>query len=369
VVPERRFMAEALAEAGKGRGRTHPNPAVGAVVVKDGTVVGRGWHRGPGTAHAEVEALREAGERARGAHLYVTLEPCNTFGRTPPCTDAIRAAGLKAVVAAVADPNPKVSGRGASELRTAGIEVVMPFDEEGGRAVDPAYHLFYEKGRPEVHLKAAASLDGRVVPPPGTYLTGEEARRLVHEERFESDALLVSAGTVLRDDPLLTVRLEDGRKKPLLRVLLDGAGRLAGRERVFSTAPDEGPILWVRGEGAPPLPRSPGEGVEVAFLPRQAGGGLPLEAVLRLLRDRSVMALYVEAVGRLAGAFLAEGWVDRLSLHVAARIQGGPAEPAVAALPAGFAPRSLPVRSLEARVLGNDWVLSARLEGRCLPAS
>ncbi len=362
-------MAEALAQARKGRGRTHPNPAVGAVVVKDGVVVGRGWHRGPGTAHAEVVAIREAGERARGAHLYVTLEPCNTYGRTPPCTKAIREAGLQAVVAAVADPNPRVSGRGAAELREAGIEVVMPFDEEAGRAVDPAYHLFYEKGRPAVHLKAASTLDGRVAPPRGGYFTGEEARRLVHEERFESDAVLVSAGTVLRDDPLLTVRLGGGRRKPLLRVLLDGAGRLRGTERVFATAPAEGPILWVRGEEAPPLPRVPGEGVEVASLPRKAGGGFPLEALLRLLRDRSVMALYVEAVGRLAGAFLAEGWVDRLSLHLAPRFQGGPLEPPLAELPQGFTPWALPVLALEARVLGSDWVLAARLEGRCLPAS
>lgn len=369
MLPEARFMAEALAEARKGRGRTHPNPAVGAVVVKDGVVVGRGWHRGPGTAHAEVEALREAGDRARGAHLYVTLEPCNTYGRTPPCTEAIRRAGLRAVVAAVADPNPRVYGRGASELREAGIEVVMPFDEEAGRAADSAYHLFYEKGRPEVHLKIASTLDGRVVPPPGSYFTGEKALRLVHEERFESDGLLTSAGTVLHDDPLLTVRLEDGRKKPLLRVLLDGAGRLVGRERVFATAPAEGAILWIRGEEAPPLRNRPGDGVEVAVLPRKRDGGLSLEAVLRLLRDRSVMALYVEAVGRLAGAFLAEGWVDRLSFHLAPRIQGGPAQPSPVELPEGLGPWGLSTRSLEAKVLGNDWVLGARLEGRCLPAS
>ncbi|MGC8763406.1 MAG: bifunctional diaminohydroxyphosphoribosylaminopyrimidine deaminase/5-amino-6-(5-phosphoribosylamino)uracil reductase RibD [Acidobacteriota bacterium] len=369
MVPDGRFMAEALEEAKKGRGRTHPNPAVGAVVVQDGVVVGRGWHRGPGTAHAEVEALREAGERARGALLYVTLEPCNTYGRTPPCTEAIRAAGLRGVVAAVADPNPRVSGRGASQLREAGIEVVMPFGEEAGRAVDPAYHLFYEKGRPMVHLKAAATLDGCVVPPPGTYFTGEEARRLVHEQRFESDALLVSAGTVLHDDPLLTVRLEDGRKKALLRVLLDGSGRLTGRERVFATAPGEGPILWIRGEEAARLPQAPGEGVEVAALPRQAGGGISLEALLGLLRDRSIMALYVEAVGRLAGALLAEGWVDCLSLHLAPRIQGGAERPRLAALPGGLGPLALPARSLEARVVGSDWVLAARLEGRCLPAS
>jgi diaminohydroxyphosphoribosylaminopyrimidine deaminase/5-amino-6-(5-phosphoribosylamino)uracil reductase len=364
--PQARFMEEAVREAAGGRGITHPNPSVGAVVVREGRVVGRGFHRGPGTPHAEVVALLEAGERAKGADLYVTLEPCNTFGRTPPCTRAIFTSGIGRVVAAVADPNPLVSGGGAEELRRQGIPVVLPFLEDSGRSVDRAYHAFYALGRPFVHLKYAVSVDGHVTAPRGAYLTGPEARERVHEDRFENDAILVSAGTVIADDPRLTVRL-DGRKKPLLRVLLDRSGRLTGKERVFGTAPEGGPILVVRGascEGGMPASR---ENVEWVRMSTRPEGGFDLPFLLRRLAERRVMALYVEAVGRLAGSLLREGWVDRLSVHVAPVILGGEATPPPVAEPLP-GPGGGGLRPGRARweLAGPDAVWTADLEGRCL---
>ncbi len=364
--PEACFMEEAVREAAGGRGLTHPNPAVGAVVVRAGRVMGRGFHRGPGTPHAEVVALREAGEQARGADLYVTLEPCNTFGRTPPCTEAILSSGIGRVVAAAADPNPQVSGGGAEALRRAGIPVVMPYLEGLGKAVDPAYHTFYSKGRPFVHLKYAVSMDGHVNSPDGLYLTGPSARTRVHEDRYESDAVLVSSGTVVADDPLLTVRLE-GRKKSILRVLLDASGRLTGGERVFATAPEEGPILVVHGPGRRSLTATHMEGVEGVELAVRPEGGFDLAHVLELLARRQVMAIYVEAVGRLAGSFLREGWVDRLSVHVASVVLGGPpSPPAVAAPLRSEGGGGLRPVSARWEVAGPDALWTAELEGRCL---
>jgi diaminohydroxyphosphoribosylaminopyrimidine deaminase/5-amino-6-(5-phosphoribosylamino)uracil reductase len=361
--PDPRHMREAVAEALKGEGITHPNPSVGAVVVRDGRVVGRGYHRGPGTPHAEVVALREAGELARGADLYVTLEPCNVFGRTPPCTAGILEAGIARVAASVKDPNPQVDGAGAEELRRAGLEVVLGFLAEEGAAADRAYHASFALRRPFVHLKIAQSLDGCVTAPRGGYLTGEEARRAVHRDRFRSDALLVSASTVLADDPRLTVRLPDAAKV-LPRVVLDSRCALTGRERLLREAPKEGPV-WVFRPPGSPAADGPGE-VETLTAARAEGGGLSLADVFRTLGDRRVVAVYAEAVGRLAGALLAEGWVDRLSLHLSPSIlgDGEGARPAVSPALA----RSGGLRLSEARWsrAGSDWIVETDLEGRCL---
>lgn len=364
--PEARFMTEAIRLAVQAAGRTHPNPCVGAVVVRDGVVVGRGYHEGPGNPHAEVVALREAGERARGADLYVTLEPCCIYGRTPPCTEAILRAGVGNVVAGVEDPNPKVSGSGAQRLREAGIGVILGFLDREARAVDPAYHVFHRKARPFVHLKWAQSLDGTVVPPGGGTITGEEARRRVHEDRFLADAILVSSGTVASDDPRLTVRLAD-RKKSLIRVLLDSPARLDGGERVFATSPESGP-LWVLRPPSAPLPKGgEREGVEAIPMEREPGGGFSLASVLRFLRERHVVYLYVEAVGRLAGAFLREGYVDRLSVHLAPSLLGGPRHPGpLEGDPSAAGELRLDGAACEKA--GRDWILTADLEGRCLPA-
>jgi diaminohydroxyphosphoribosylaminopyrimidine deaminase / 5-amino-6-(5-phosphoribosylamino)uracil reductase len=364
--PEERFMKEAIELASGNRGRTHPNPTVGAVVVRHTSVVGRGFHAGPGTPHAEVVALEEAGDLARGADLYVTLEPCCTFGRTPPCTQAIIDAGIARVVAAVKDPNPRVDGAGMKVLKKAGIDVVLGFMEREGEAVDCAYHTYYRMGRPYVHLKWAQSLDGVVQPPSGRYLTGEAARRRVHKERFLADAILVSSGTVRADDPLLTVRL-DCPEKPLIRVILDSPCSLNGREAVFATAPCGGPIWAVVPEGHANPALETREGVDVISLPKEPGGGFSLGAVLRVLRERQVITLYVEAVGRLASAFLESGFVDHLSVHVAPVLLGR--ESALAALEGRvlMEGHGLHLSHAVLESAGPDWIVSADLEAQCLP--
>ncbi len=364
--PDPRFMREAIAQALKGKGRTHPNPCVGAVVVKDGMVVGKGYHKGPGCPHAEIEALQEAGAEARGADLYVTLEPCNVYGRTPPCTGAILSAGLARVFAAGADPNPQVCGKGSEELSRKGVEVVMGFLEDEARAVDLAYHAYHMNRRPYVHLKIAQSLDGRVTSPSGGYITGPEARRHVHEDRFLSDAILVSAGTVKADDSRLTVRLEN-QKKSLVRVVLDSGRVITGGEALFTTCPQNGPVWIVRpeAEGTAAPDFAGREGVEVLFLPGRASGGFPLGDLLALLYRKKIVELYVEAVGRLAGAFLSERYVDRISIHIAPLLLGGEGQPGAVDdfTPAG----GLRLEKARCTQSGEDWIVTASLEGRCLP--
>lgn len=363
--PDPRYMREAIAQALKGKGRTHPNPCVGAVVVRDGMVMGKGYHKGPGRPHAEVEALKEAGGEARGADLYVTLEPCNVFGRTPPCTKAIVAAGITRVFAAGSDPNPQVCGRGSEELSKAGVEVVMGFLEDEARAVDLAYHAYHLNRRPYVHLKIAQSLDGRVTSSAGGYLTGVEARKRVHEDRFLSDAVLVSAGTVIADDPLLNVRMEKLRKS-LVRVILDSRCVITGHEAIFRTCPGDGPVWVVRPEGKTPPEVAGMEGVEVLPLPRLESGGFPLTSILALLHRKRVVELYVEAVGRLSGAFLSERYVDRISIHLAPVLVGGERQPGPVD---GFVPgRELRLEKARWTQAGDDWIVTAPLEGRCLPA-
>ena len=362
--PDPRWMREAISEALKGRGRTHPNPCVGAVLVKEGVLLGKGYHHGPGTPHAEIEALREAGDAARGADLYVTLEPCCTHGRTPPCTKALLEAGVARVFAAVEDPNPGVAGKGARELRSGGVSVEVGLLGAEGEAADPAYHHFYRAGRPFVHLKWAQTLDGAVRLPGGGYITGAEARERVHQERFLADAILVSAGTVVSDDPLLTVRLA-GRSKPLVRVILDSRMQLTGAEGLFRTCPEEGPVWIVRPLGDDSETLTLKEGAEILSLAAQASGGFDLAQVLARLRDRKVMYLYVEAVGRLSSAFLRERLVDRVSVHIAPVLAGGEKRPGALDGPLGEM-RGMKLEGGELESAGRDWVFTASLEGRCL---
>ncbi len=356
------FMRDAICAGEPGRGRTHPNPCVGAVVARDGRVIGRGFHKGPGNPHAEIEALRQAGN-PKGADLYVTLEPCCTFGRTPPCTEAILASGLRRVFAAVEDPNPAVKGRGIAKLKEAGFDVRCGILEAEAVALDPAYHHFYAKGRPHVHLKWAQTLDGKYAAAHGRYITGAEARRAVHEDRYQADAILVSAGTVLQDDPSLTVRLE-GRGKKLVRIILDRLGTVVPERHVFKRAEEDGPCWIIRPSGVASLPFPDMPMVECLDLPPDGNGGIDLGALMGLLRTRQILSLYVEAVGPLAGAFLQSGFVDRLSIHVAMRFGGrgrGFAEKP------GIGDAELSMEGASIETAGSDLVLRKELEGRCLP--
>jgi diaminohydroxyphosphoribosylaminopyrimidine deaminase/5-amino-6-(5-phosphoribosylamino)uracil reductase len=314
-----RFMDEAFALAEHGRGRTHPNPLVGAVIVKDGAVVGRGFHAGPGEPHAETVALREAGPSAAGATLYSTLEPCAHQGRTPPCADAIVGAGVTRVVVALQDPNPLVDGRGVACLSCAAVAV----DAGAGRwaaraeAQNAAFLKGVRTGLPLVTLKAAVSLDGKVAAAGGDarWISGPESRRRVHQMRAEVDAVIVGAGTVRRDDPLLTVRMVEGRDP--VRVVVSRAGELPADCALLRTAP-ETPTLVLATHVAREI-RLGLEARGVAVIETGAGG---LRAGLESLAARGLLDVLCEGGPGLAGSLLAEGLVDRLVLFLAPLLVG-----------------------------------------------
>ncbi|WP_049823078.1 bifunctional diaminohydroxyphosphoribosylaminopyrimidine deaminase/5-amino-6-(5-phosphoribosylamino)uracil reductase RibD [Thermobaculum terrenum] len=328
-------MRRALELAESALGRTWPNPAVGAVVVRDGLVIGKGATQPPGGPHAEVVALAEAGEAARGAILYVTLEPCSHWGRTPPCTEAIIRAGVREVHAATLDPNPKVHGRGVAQLREAGIEVHLGLCEREATRINEGFFKRVRTGLPFVTLKYAMTLDGRIATRTGSskWITGEEARTCAHRLRDRADAIMVGVGTVLADDPLLTTRLPPelcgyGGPHHPLRVVVDSRGRTPARAAMLrrdtpgrtlvactTLAPEDRRLAWQDA------------GAEVAvFAPED--GRVPLEALLRYLGDTGVNTALVEGGGTLHGALLDVGLADKIVAFVAPKLIGGEGAPA-----------------------------------------
>ncbi len=311
-----RFMQLALTLGRRGLGNTWPNPAVGAVVVKDGVVLGRGWTQPGGRPHAETEALRRAGERARGATLYVTLEPCSHHGKTPPCADAVVAAGVARVVCALGDPNPKVAGDGYARLRSAGIAVTEGVCAEDARRDHAGHIRRILDGRPYVMLKLAVSADGKAALPGGrpVAITGEATRARVHLMRAMSDAILVGIGTVLADDPALTCRLPGMLKASPVRVVLDPGLRIPARSQLVASA-REVPVWIVCANDAPAEPEHVLTGLGVTVMRSPAGeGGLDLTAVLRALAERGITRLMVEGGPKVAASFLRAGLVDEAVL-------------------------------------------------------
>lgn len=327
-------MAHALRLAERGLYTTQPNPRVGCVIAHAGNVVGAGWHQRAGGPHAEVFALREAGDAARGATAYVTLEPCAHFGRTPPCADALVAAGVARVVIAAEDPFPQVAGKGIDKLRAAGIAVETGLLREQARELNIGFFSRIERGRPFVRLKLAMSLDGRTALANGEskWITGAAARADVQRWRARSSAILTGSGTVLADNPRLTVRLDSDALrsstasvdavacKPL-RVILDSGLRTRADSHVLDA---DAPTLLVHTSDAA-LPAHL-QAVERASLPGQVGG-LDLHAVLAELARRDINELHVEAGPTLCGALLAAGLADELLLYVAPVLLGDTARP------------------------------------------
>ncbi len=311
--PRRDFMRLALRLAAKGRGKTSPNPAVGAVVVRRGKVVGTGYHRAAGTPHAEVLALRAAGEAARGADLYVTLEPCVHSGRTGPCTGAIIAAGVKRVAAAMTDPNPIVAGKGFRALRKAGIRVAVGLMEEEARSLNRPYCRWVVTGRPFVTLKLAVSLDGQIAASTGDsrWISGEAARGMVHRMRSEADAVLVGGETFRRDVPLLTARTAGG-KDPKRVILTSKPGHVA-RNRRFLAAGGEVIVAVPRGASRRETDRLRNLGVRVLSFPARKGR-IRAGPFLDALGKEGITSLLVEGGGRTAGWLIEAEAVDRYLL-------------------------------------------------------
>jgi len=319
------WMREALAEARRAVGRTHPNPAVGAVVVLEGKIVGRGHTAPAGGPHAEVRAIAEAGPRARGADLFTTLEPCDHFGRTPPCTESILAAGVARVFAGSADPNPLVDGRGVRRLRQVGIPVWTGVLAAETDALNRPFFKAMRTGLPWVTLKAAVSLDGKLATASGDsrWVTGEAARLQVHRLRNEVDAILVGAGTVRADDPALTTRLPEGGGRDALRVILDSGLRLSPGLQVFNLeSPARTLLVHVEGQGGERAQALSAAGAELLAVPGRPGE-VDLEAALRALLQRDALHLLVEGGPRVFAALVRAGLADALVLHLAPKLVGG----------------------------------------------
>jgi diaminohydroxyphosphoribosylaminopyrimidine deaminase / 5-amino-6-(5-phosphoribosylamino)uracil reductase len=331
LTTETSYMKLALRLAAKGAGWVSPNPLVGSVVVKDGQVVGKGYHRRAGLPHAEVEALRIAGEASRGADLYVTLEPCNHQGRTPPCTQAILAAGIRRVIIAARDPNPQVTGNGAEFLMAQGVEVSVGVLEAEARQLNEAWFHWVKTGRPWVMAKAACSLDGRIATATGEsqWLTGEIARAFGHRLRHQVDAILVGVGTVLADNPQLTARLPRGRSHDPIRIVLDSRLRLPLNSKLVqlkSPAP-----TWVATTNhAPPdtVHSLQEHGVQVMVLPAE-DGRVSLPVLLQLLGERQVQSVLVEGGAETLGAFFDQSLVQKFNFFYAPKILGGAKAPAM----------------------------------------
>ncbi len=321
------FMGEALALADRGVGLTAPNPAVGAVVVRDGQIVGRGWHRRAGRPHAEPNALRNAGVAANGADLYVTLEPCCTWGKTPPCTEAILAAGIRRVVIGCLDPNPCHAGRGPECLRAAGIEVLVGVREAECRERIRGFAHVQESGLPWVALKLACSLDGRIADATGAskWISGPAARERVQALRREADAILVGTGTLRRDDPSLLPRPAHGRAPT--RVLPDRQGRLPLSLRVFT---DGAPSLVLLGPEAPSARRRALDARGIGWIDVPAPRGqIDWARALRLLAGRGLNHILCEGGGQLAAALLRRDLVRELHWVIAPKLLGEKGSPAV----------------------------------------
>lgn len=352
-----RFMDMALGLARRGLGRVWPNPAVGCVVVADGRVVGRGWTQPGGRPHGETEALRRAGSAARGATAYVSLEPCNHWGKTPPCTEALIGAGIARAVVALEDPDPRVSGTGVERLRASGITVDTGLAASEAAEVNAGFLLRIREGRPLVGLKTATTLDGRIATATGEsrWITGAASRQRGHLLRARYDAIMVGAETALVDDPDLTCRLAGLEDQSPVRIALDSRLRIPPGARIVRTARDVPTWIVCRpdapGDAAAALEAA---GVRLVRVERGPDGRPALDAVLRALGDLGLTRVLVEGGGVLAAALLAQDLVDRIHWFRAPMLIGGDGRPAVAPLPLaglGAAPR---FRRLSTEAVGAD---------------
>jgi diaminohydroxyphosphoribosylaminopyrimidine deaminase/5-amino-6-(5-phosphoribosylamino)uracil reductase len=349
------YMERAVELARRGSGLVSPNPMVGAVVVADYAIVGEGSHGGPGLPHAEVLALDRAGERARGATLFTSLEPCDHYGRTPPCTDAIVRAGIARVVSATRDPNPVVDGQGVRSLRAHGVEVLEGILEAEAQRLNAGLAKHVRTGMPFVIWKAAASLDGKVAARDGSsrWITGDAARADVHRLRAWADAIVVGAGTAIADNPELTVRDPDYRGRPPIRVVVDARGRVGPSGDVFD---DQAPTLVATTELAPAKTRDAWReaGAEVLVLEAD-GEGVVLTALMSDLGKRDVQGVLLEGGPTLAWSALEECLVDTIVLYLSPKLVGGSDAPTVLE-GRGFAPigQAMPMRIRSVERVGED---------------
>ena len=354
---DEKFMREALRIARNAEGRTSPNPLVGAVIVKDGKIIAEGWHRQAGTPHAEIHALNMAGDLARGATLYVTLEPCSHFGRTPPCAQAIINAGISRVVAAMSDPNPKVAGRGFELLRAAGVEVEVGLLEAEARRLNEVFIKWITRRLPFVTMKFACTLDGKIATVAGEsqWISGSESRRFTHHLRDINNAILVGVGTVLADNPSLTTRFVEG-KNPV-RVIVDSKARTPLESKVVTDKSARTILAVTENAPADKISALKSRGVEVIT----AGNSerVDLESLMHALAEREITSVLVEGGGTIHFSLLRARLVDKVFAFIAPKIIGG--SRALSAVEgAGFAKLSdaVELNDITATTLGEDILIS-----------
>jgi diaminohydroxyphosphoribosylaminopyrimidine deaminase/5-amino-6-(5-phosphoribosylamino)uracil reductase len=363
-------MRQAIREALRADGETSPNPMVGCLIVRDGEVVATGFHAGPGEDHAEVDALQGMEGSAAGCDVYVNLEPCCHYGHTPPCTDALIEAGVRRVYIGHQDPDPRVSGEGIERLREAGIEVVVGLVEEEARHVNRGYIKYMTEGMPWVSVKYAMTLDGKIATATGDsrWVTGQEARRRVHQLRDRYDAIMVGTGTLKADNPRLTSRI-DGGEDPV-RVVLDA--RLEGSldSHVYAGRPEdpETVVMVARGLADPEadkrLEALAERGLDIVRVPVDEQGWLEPEAILRALGERGLVHLFVEGGGTLVGSLLDAGFIDRLYAFVAPKIVGGGRAPGpVQGRGLQVMERALQLKEPAIEQLGRDLLVSGDIDG------
>jgi diaminohydroxyphosphoribosylaminopyrimidine deaminase/5-amino-6-(5-phosphoribosylamino)uracil reductase len=349
-------MALAVAEAAKAVGRTHPNPAVGAVIVRGDRVVGRGFTSPPGGPHAEIHALREAGKKAKGATLYCTLEPCAHHGRTGPCTEAILAAGIKRVVFATNDPNPLVNGKGERWLRAQRVVVTRGVLRDAAEVLNRPFLKFMQTGLPWVTLKAAITLDGKIATSTGEskWISSEASRVHAHQLRNVVDAIIVGAGTVEADDPLLTTRLPGGRHA--LRVVLDARLTSSAKKAIFDTKVAPTLVITEQSSDSPPAKRLRARGVEVMKVP---GSRRNLEPVLGVLAERGALHVMVEGGAGVHQEFLKQGCFDELLLFLAPTVFGHDGLTWTGLLGVTSPTRALRLKDVKVQQVGDDVMVSA----------
>ncbi|HZV81043.1 MAG TPA: bifunctional diaminohydroxyphosphoribosylaminopyrimidine deaminase/5-amino-6-(5-phosphoribosylamino)uracil reductase RibD [Geobacteraceae bacterium] len=360
-----KMMRRALQLARKGIGKTSPNPAVGAVVVRDGAIAGEGWHRRAGTPHAEIHALRQAGELARGSDVYVTLEPCSHYGKTPPCADALVAAGVARVFIGMIDPNPLVSGRGVERLRRAGIGVESGLLETECLRLNEAFIKHVTTGRPMVVLKSALTLDGKTATACGDsrWVTSPLSRRLVHRLRATMDGIMVGVGTLVADDPELTVRLVKGRNP--LRIVVDSELRMPLDARLLTSAGGGGVVLATVCDDAVKLAAFAATGADLLVC-RQNDGRVDLVDMLERLGARGVQSILLEGGETLAGEMLRQCLIDKFLFFLAPKLVGGEGKGLFAGVGAALMNQAVPLRVERISRVGGDILLEAYPEAACL---
>jgi diaminohydroxyphosphoribosylaminopyrimidine deaminase/5-amino-6-(5-phosphoribosylamino)uracil reductase len=360
-----KYMRRALLLARKGVGKTGPNPAVGCVIVKDGTVVGEGWHKSAGTPHAEVHALAQAGARAKYADVYVTLEPCAHFGKTPPCADALIAAGVARVYAGMVDPNPLVKGQGLEKLRAAGIEASAGILEDACRVVNEPFIKHVTTGLPFVILKSALTLDGKSATGEGDarWITSERSRRYVHKLRSQVDAIMVGVGTVIVDDPLLTSRIPGG--KDPLRVVVDSRLKVPLTSRLFHLNSGATTLVATVSDDAERIAGIRETGAEVLICGEKEGR-VDLHDLMARLGAMQIQSVLLEGGSTLAGEALRQGLIDKIMLFYAPKLVGGDGPGLFAGRGAARMEDAVRLRDITYSRFGADLLIQGYPETACL---